>query len=92
MSKYPNTDKVKTKMPESCKVNMTNLPFNEGISQIYKLSELIIHKTIYDGDVFRFCASSCLDYGVCPYCAMSAERCIADISGSCKICPFLVSV
>ena len=74
MSKYPNTDKVKTKMPESCKVNMANLPFNEGISQIYKLSELIIHKTTYDGDVFRFCASSCLDYGVCPYCGHVSRK------------------
>lgn len=74
MSKYPNTNKVKTKIPESRKANMTNLPFNEGISRIYKLSELIIHETIYDGHVFHFYASCSLDYGVCPYCSHVSRK------------------
>lgn len=53
---------------------MTNLLFHEGISPIYKLSELIIHETIYDEHVFHFHASCSLDYGVCPYCGHVSRK------------------
>lgn len=68
MPKYPNGCKVTTKKSESCKANEINLLCNEGISQLYLSSELIIHEVVHDCNVFHLYASSSLGYGVCPYC------------------------
>ena len=65
MSKYPNGGKVTTKNSESCKANETNLPCEEGISQIYLSSELVIHEAVHDGNVFHLYASSSLGHGIC---------------------------
>lgn len=74
MSKYPNGGKVTTKKSESCKADTTNLLCDEGISQIYQSSELIIHEAVHDGHVFHLYASSYLDYGICPYCGHVSSR------------------
>ena len=68
MSKYPNVDKVTTKITESCKANETKLSCDEGISQIYLSSDLIVHEVVYEANTFHLYASSSLDYGICPYC------------------------
>lgn len=68
MSKYPNGGKVTTKKSEFRKANETNLLCDEGISQIYLFSDLLIHEAEHDGQAFHLYASSSLDYGICPYC------------------------
>lgn len=68
MSKYPNGGKVTTNNSESSKGNEVNMLWNEGISQIYLSSELVIHEAVHDNNVFNLYASSSLDYGRCPYC------------------------
>lgn len=68
MSKYPNGGKITTNNSESSKGNEANTLWNEGISQIYLSSELVIHETVHDNNVFHLYASSSLDYGSCPYC------------------------
>ena len=68
MSKYPNGDKVTTNNSESSNGNEVNMLWNEGISQIYLSSELVIHEAVHDYNVFHLYASSSLDYGRCPYC------------------------
>ena len=68
MSKYPNGGKVTTKKSESSKANQTNLLCDEGISQIYLSSELIIREAVHDGHVFHLYGSSSLGHGICPYC------------------------
>lgn len=68
MSKYPNGDKVTTKITESCKANETKLSCDEGISQIYLSSDLIVHEVVHEANTFHLYASSSLDYGICPYC------------------------
>ena len=68
MSKYPNGGKVTIKKSESRKANETNLLWDEGISQIYLSSELVIHEVVHDSNVFHLYASSSLDHGICPYC------------------------
>ena len=94
MLKYPNGDKVTTKILESCKAEAGNLLCDEGISQIYRSSELIIHEAVHDGHVFHLYASSYLDYGICPYCGHVSNkvhswyfRTIQDLSilGECVI-------
>ena len=74
MSKYPNGGKVTTKNSESCKANETNLPCEEGISQIYLSSELVIHEAVHDGNVFHLYASSSLGHGICPYCGQVSSQ------------------
>lgn len=68
MSKYPNGDKVTTKITESCKANETKLSCDEGISQIYLSSDLIVHEVVHETNTFHLYASSSLGYGICPYC------------------------
>lgn len=68
MSKYPNDDKVTTKITESCKANETKLSCDEGISQIYLSSDLIVHEVVHESNTFHLYASSSLGYGICPYC------------------------
>lgn len=68
MSQYPNGSKVTTNNSESSKGNETNTLLDEGILQIYLSSELVIHETVHDGNVFHLYASSSLGYGSCPYC------------------------
>ena len=68
MQKYPNGDKVTTKHPDSGKTNETNLLCDEGISQIYQSSDLLIHEAEHDNQAFHLYATSALDYGICPYC------------------------
>lgn len=68
MQKYPNGDKVTTKNPDSGKTNETNLLCDEGISQIYQSSDLLIHEAEHDNQAFHLYATSALDYGICPYC------------------------
>ena len=68
MSKYPNGGKITTNNSESSKGNEANALWNEGISQIYLSSELVIHEAVHDNNVFHLYASSSLDYGSCPYC------------------------
>ena len=68
MSKYPNDDKVTTKITESCKANETKLSCDEGISQIYLSSDLIVREVVHESNTFHLYASSSLAYGICPYC------------------------
>ncbi|EJW89677.1 hypothetical protein EVA_22216, partial [gut metagenome] len=63
MSKYPNGSEVTTNNSKSSKGNETNTLLDEGILQIYLSSELVIHETVHDGNVFHLYASSSLDYG-----------------------------
>ena len=74
MPKYPNGCEVTTKKSESCKANEINLLCNEGISQIYLSSELIIHDVVHDCNVFHLYASSSLSYGICPYCGHASSQ------------------
>ena len=74
MSKYPNGDKVTTKNSEFGKANETNLLWDEGISQIYLSSELVIHEAVHESNVFHLYASSSLDYGICPYCGHASSQ------------------
>ncbi len=68
MQKYPNGDKVTTKKSENSKAFGANLLCDEGISQIYQSSDLIVHEVDYEGDSFKMYATSSLDHGICPYC------------------------
>ncbi len=74
MSKYPNGDKVTTKNSEFGKANETNLLCDDGISQIYLSSELVIHEAVHESNVFHLYASSSLDYGICPYCGHASSQ------------------
>ena len=58
MSKYPNGGKITTNNSESSKGNEANALWNEGISQIYLSSELVIHEAVHDNNVFHLYASS----------------------------------
>ena len=66
MQKYPNGYKATTKNPNSGKASETNLPCNEGISQIHQSSDLLIHEAEHDNQAFHLYASSALDYGIYP--------------------------
>jgi len=68
MQEYPNGDKVTTKKSENSKAFGANLLCDEGISQIYQSSDLIVHEVDYEGDSFKMYATSSLDHGICPYC------------------------
>jgi len=67
MKKYPNGDKVTTTNSNFGKVSEIKSLCEEGLSQIYQATDLIIHGSDYEGNVFHLCASSSLDYGICPY-------------------------
>lgn len=79
MLKYPNGG-FTTKNSKSSKANEVNLLWNEGISQIYLSSELVIHETIHDGNVFHLYVSSSLNHASCPTVVMSAVMYTAGIS------------
>ena len=68
MQKYPNGDKVTTKNPNFGKAKEKKLLCDEGITQIYLSSDLLIHEAEYESLTFHLYASSSLDYGICPYC------------------------
>lgn len=68
MQKYPNGGKVTTKKSEIGKANETISPCDEGLSQIYQSSDLIVHEVDYEDDSFKMYATSSLDHGICPYC------------------------
>ena len=87
MQKYPNGDKVTTKFSNFGKASETKSLCDEGISRIYQATDLIIHGSDYEGNVFHLHASSSLDYGICPYCSHRSEsvhsryfRTIQDLS------------
>jgi hypothetical protein len=87
MQKYPNGDKDTTIISNSGKASETKLFCDEGLSQIYQSSDLFIHGTEYNDNVFHLYGSSSLDYGICPYCNHRSEsvhskyfRTIQDLS------------
>ena len=92
MQKYPNGDKVTTNISNFGKASETKSLCDGGLSQIYQASDLIIHGSYYSGHVFHLCASSSLDYGICPYCSHRSESVHSKYLGRYKTCPFSVSV
>ena len=74
MSKYPNDDKVTTKKSESSTDLATISPCCEGISQMYRSSEINILFADHDDGIFHLYGSSSLEYGRCPYCGRISRR------------------
>lgn len=68
MWKYPNSDKVTTKIAGSSKDIDQKSHYTESLSHIYLSSDLTLHEIVRENHKFHLYVSSSLDYGVCPYC------------------------
>ena len=68
MWKYPNSDKVTTKIAGSSKDIDQKSHYTESLSHIYLSSDLTLHEIVRENHKFHLYVSSSLDYGICPYC------------------------